>query len=367
MLSDKLSACAEQIELLRSLAIQSLAKMYLPEERLFVFRLRQEGASVIPEGISSRYTAIALIGLAGESDDVITSVLGQDSVMDVCDRLVAGVDGLHDIGAIALIAWAAKANKHPGVNKAMQALREMTPGKKSTRTVELAWALMAEVVGDEIELSQAKETAASLLTAYNPKSKLFQYRSRLNGRFGLHNHACCFADLVYPIMALSTYYKATGNAEAAEVACDCAERMCQLQGAEGQWWWYFDNRTGEILERFPVYATHQDSMAPMALLALADAMGQEHYDSIRLGLQWLFHANEIKGSLIDTDRSLIWRKVGRRGIDRIFVSGLQAAASRFHPALRTPLLNVLFPGNTVEYETRPYHMGWILHAWPAEI
>ncbi len=367
ILHREFSDLKKEIKFLRSLAIHELSKMYLPEERLFVFRIRKNRAGeVIREGVSCRYTAIVLIGLAGEKDEDIARVLVKDSLMDVCDRLVDEVDNITDIGAIALIAWAAKAIKHPNISKVMQALRKMAPGKKSYRTVELSWALMAEVIDAGSDFFHADETAEALLTAYNQESKMFQYRSMLNGHFRLHNHTSCFADLAYPIMALSHYYQTTGNSVAAVAAGDSAGRMCQLQGPDGQWWWYYDNRTGKVLERFPVYAIHQDSMAPMALFSLADALGTNHTEAIQKGLNWLFNANEINGSLVDAEGNIIWRKVGRRGIGRIFLSGLQAAACRIHPALRTPLIDVLFPGNMVEYETRPYHMGWILHAWPAK-
>ena len=85
----------------------------------------------------------------------------------------------------------------------------------------------------------------------------------------LRGHVSCFADFVYPIQALSYYHQATRDARAAEVAISCAERMCQMQGPEGQWWWHFDIRAGRLVEGYPVYSVHQDSMAPMALFALA--------------------------------------------------------------------------------------------------
>ena len=63
---------------------------------------------------------------------------------------------------------------------------------------------------------------------------------------------------------LSHYHMVTGDSKAAEVASACAKHMCELQGPQGQWWWHFDIRTGRVVEHYPVYAVHQDSMAPMA-------------------------------------------------------------------------------------------------------
>ncbi len=118
-----------------------------------------------------------------------------------------------------------------------------------------------------------------------------------------------------------------------------------------------------MLERYPVYSVHQDSMAPMALFALAEACGQDHSESIEKGLRWLVNPAEKTESLIDVERNVIWRKLARREPNKL-ARRLHAAASRLHPTIRLPAVDVAFPPNTVDYETRPYHMGWILHAWP---
>jgi hypothetical protein len=103
----------------------------------------------------------------------------------------------------------------------------------------------------------------------------------------------------------------------------------------------------------------------MALFALERAAAVDLRPPIARGLAWLAHAPELGGgSLIDERADLIWRKVARRE-PRKLSRYAQAAASRLHPALRTPGLDVLFPPCIVDYEDRPYHLGWLLHAWPA--
>ena len=75
---------------------------------------------------------------------------------------------------------------------------------------------------------------------------------------------------------------------ALDIARQCAQHICALQGKSGQWWWHYDYRTGEILEGYPVYSVHQDAMAPMALLALEEAGGGDYWAPIAKGLQWLY-------------------------------------------------------------------------------
>ena len=358
---------SEVVRKLRSIAIHSLARMYRPKERLFAFRLRRNGRGEVLEGVSRRYTAMALIGLAGEDQHIVAEVLGNHSREDVCGRLLADFDESQELGEVALTTWAARMLQHSYAYKAVEMLRRMDPARGVYPTIELSWALTALVIGGcpTTDMPLARRIADVLMGSFRQKSGLFPHGPARKGLLGLGAHVSCFADFVYPIQALSYYYQATGDALAAEIACSCADRMCQFQGAEGQWWWHFDVRTGQVVERYPVYSVHQDSMVPMALFALAKACGRDYSASIEKGLHWLANPPEIPGTLVDTERDVIWRKVARREPGRL-VTRLQAMASYIHPAIRLPGVDVVFPPNSIDYESRPYHMGWILHAWPAK-
>jgi hypothetical protein len=186
----------------------------------------------------------------------------------------------------------------------------------------------------------------------------------VGGHGGARGHVCSFADLVYPIHALSRYARLTGDRRALSVASRCAERVVELQGRDGQWWWHYDVRTGRVLEPYPVYAVHQDAMAPLALLALKEASGLDFDEPIARGLRWLESAPELQGRpLVDRPADLIWRKVARHE-PRKLARSLQAAATRLHPRLRLPALDYVLPPGAVDYEDRPYHLGWLLYAWP---
>jgi len=106
-------------------------------------------------------------------------------------------------------------------------------------------------------------------------------------------------------------------------------------------------------------------MAPMALLALEEAGGGSRRAEIERGLEWLRCAPELRGgTLVDEEARVIWRKVARRELGKT-ARYLQAMASRLHPAFRVPGLDLLFPPEAVDFEDRPYHVGWLLHAWNA--
>ena len=359
-----ISGLSEIIGTLRSIAVHSLARMYRPEEKLFAFRLRKNGRDEILEGISRRYTAISLIGLAGENQHIVSEVLQKHNLQDVCERLLVDCDQSQELGEVALTTWAARVLRHKDANKAVTTLKLMEPAKGIYRTVELSWTLTALVAGDgePAEAALAKEIADTLIASFNSQSGLFPHAPIRKGLSSLRSHISCFADFVYPIQALSYYYQATGDSRAAEIACACAENMCKHQGPQGQWWWHYDVRTGQVVERYPVYSVHQDAMAPMALFALANACGNDYSEAVEKSLGWLKNPPEIPDSLIDRERNIIWRKNARREPFKL-VRKLQAAASYLHPAFRTPGMDILFPPVSIDYESRPYHMGWILYAW----
>jgi hypothetical protein len=106
-------------------------------------------------------------------------------------------------------------------------------------------------------------------------------------------------------------------------------------------------------------------MAPMALFDLHEAGGPDLGESVRRGLAWLESSPELGGgSLVDPPAGVIWRKVARREPGKL-ARNVQALVSRAGPRLRAPGLDWLLPAGKVDYETRPYQAGWLLHAFPS--
>ena len=67
-----------------------------------------------------------------------------------------------------------------------------------------------------------------------------------------------------------------------------------------------------MVEAFPVYSVHQHAMAPMVLLDLLEAGGNDHRAEVAAGLAWLDEHPEVSEELISDEAGLVWRKVGRR-------------------------------------------------------
>jgi hypothetical protein len=348
---------------LRALALRSLERMYDRDAGQFVFCVRKADRGVLREGLSDRYTAITIIGLAGESPEAFQGILGGASLAEVATSLVARTESSQQLGDLALTAWAGALT---GCDTARLWERILTLGADSAThpTVDVAWTLSAATIDQTACASGlAGRLARRLLDAAAPVSGMFPHH--LGEVSSQRDHVSCFADLVYPTLALAQYGEAAGDPSAVAAAARCADTMCRLQGPAGQWWWHFDYRTGRVLEKYPVYAVHQDAMAPMALFAAARAAGTDYSDAISRGLAWLWRAPELDGrSLVDHDEDLIWRKVARREPAKLS-RYLQAAVSRVSSNLRAPGLDPIFPPTAIDYEDRPYHLGWLLYAWPA--
>ena len=353
---------ASFVSRLRSIAVKGLGRMYLPDSKRFVFCVRRNGERIIPEGASRRYTAITLIGLAGEAEETIKSALGGQEAGDVLAGLAENISGVDNLGDVALSFWAACALDFPERDGIRKRLVELNTADGAHPVVEASWVLDSLCLDSTAVESARDRLADRLISSFNPDSAVFPH---VLGSAGARSHVSCFADMVYPIHALSNYYKISGRQDALDAAAKCAEKICQLQGEDGQWWWHYDRRTGEVVEGYPVYSVHQDAMAPMALFALAAAGGPDFGANIQKGLAWLERSPEIDASLVDYENGVIWRKVARREPGKLS-RYVNAMASRAHPSLRAPGIDAIFPPVAVDYESRPYHLGWLLYAWPAQ-
>jgi hypothetical protein len=350
---------------MRALSVRALARMYLPTDRMFCHCVRRRPGGNVPEGVSRRYTAITLLGLALQQHDLSPDVFGGgDDSRSVCERLLADVAGVENLGDVALTLWAAKLLRNEDAARALDRLRSLDPVGRPHSTVEIAWALTALSVrpGEVTDEALCEGVANRLLRSFRAQSGLFPHWPPGVAPSPWRAHVSCFADWVYPVQALAHYYRATGCQEAIDKARRSAESMCRLQGSAGQWWWHYDVRTGRVVEGYPVYSVHQDAMGPMALLDLQGVCGARFDDAIARSVSWMVRNPERGDSLIDEEAGLIWRKVCRREPGKLS-RGIQALASRMHPALRARGLNVMFPPNQVDYECRPYHLGWLLYAF----
>lgn len=362
-----LPGSAARITQLIELAQRGLGKMHRDQASTFVQTARgirtPQGSVLVGEGDNLRYAAIVALGLDLVPEDSQRAVLGGSTAPELAARSAKRAHGQADAGAVALAAWAAaevNGRFEPGL---FDQLSSVMDSDQPVSTVDTSWILTAAVaarsLGDTAVLVQL---ATDRLSDAQGGGGLFPHSlpARASGRF--RAHVGCFADQVYPIQALARLSSATNDPQSLRMANRCAATIGALQGSAGQWWWHYDSRTGEVVEGYPVYSVHQHAMAPMALFDLADAGGTDHLADIALGLDWLPTHPEVMGDLLSEKHGVIWRKVGRREPPKA-VRSLSAATTAVRPGWHLPALDKVFPPDRIDYECRPYELGWLLYAW----
>ena len=162
------------------------------------------------------------------------------------------------------------------------------------------------------------------------------------------------------MLALATAARLGLDARAAPAATSIAESLISLQLPDGGWAWLYDAEQGRVVERYELYSVHQHAMAPMALLELADATGDERPVEAALhGLGWIHGRNELGLDMVDREQAIVYRSIRRKlPWARLFLYANTGAAYAVRRA-------VLGQGREVELNagSRPYELGWLLEAW----
>lgn len=325
-----------------------------------------EGVDAVAEGANLRYAAMAGLGIARLEEAEQKEILAGSTASELIAHAAVRAETSGDPGAIALCAWAtAEVNdEHP--TKLLHRIGRCVRSGVPMPTVDLSWIVTAlttvrlEGTGDLWDLAVRR-----LLAAQGDRSAIFPHHVPATTQSRWRAHVGSFADQVYPVQALARGYRLTEDTVLLAAANRTADRLCELQGDAGQWWWHYDARTGAVVERFPVYSVHQHAMAPMILADLAAVGGDDHLDEVALGLRWLENPPETAEEMVSERFGLVWRKVGRRE-PRKAARAVRALSTWAAPDRDTPGLDRLLPPGAVDHECRPYELGWMLYTWLAK-
>lgn len=346
-----------------AVALRGLTAATLTSDGEMPYTLRghadPSGPRVVSEGHSLRYTAIAALGLARQPVEAQRDALGGSDAADLARTCLTRAATSTDPGAVAISLWAgaevAGVSDTDLAGKLLEAVRG-----PAIPTVDCAWAVVAGVAmaPGGVATALAGDAVARLAAHQGPRG-IFPHVLPPSG--GLRGHVGSFADQVYPVQAFARYAASTGDRTRLAAAELTAQRLVDLQGPQGQWWWHYDARTGAVVEPYPVYSVHQHGMAPMVLTDLAAAGGHDHRAAIDLGLSWIDAHPECVEPMVAAELGVIWRKVGRHEPFKA-ARAAGALASRVRPGARAPFANRLWPVGRVDYECRPYELGWLLYA-----
>lgn len=338
------------------------AKRQLPEMRLAdgMYCLEVKARDMRPRGRSVRYSAMVALGMlraraAGHAveedlDQLVDLLLAESG----SPRLAPG-----DLG---LLLWL---NCRAGSDRASELVQKLldridhSVGMSGWEGMEVAWTAIgasecaaSDEVGGADRLLRASR--AELRARSQSPSELFFHRGP-----GPRRRFPNFATQIYGTLALASLGR-RGDEESLAAAQGVADEVLRLQQSDGGWPWLFDAIRGKVVEPYHVYSVHQVGMAPMALLELYEATGEDRYRAASVrGLGWMNGDNAIDAQMLDRDRHIMYRSIRRRlPWNRIvlYLNTVAACANRepFSPA-HIPL--------DINATGRPYELGWILEAW----
>ena len=361
------SGADEQVGRLLDFSRRGLSSAYLRKSGEFAQTVRglarHEEVSIRQEGSNLRYAAIAALGIGRLGVDAQREVLAGKSATELAATVERLAQERPDPGAVALAAWAAAEVGGTFASALFARLDSLLASGDPLPTVDVSWMLTAATVAHGLgdTTAVAEQASRRLLDAQGTRG-IFPHWLPAQAQSRWREHVGSFADQVYPIQALARSFTVTGDPGALEAAETTAQRLCELQGQAGQWWWHYDIRTGDVVEGFPVYSVHQHAMAPMVLFDLAEAGGTDHTAEIVAGLEWIETHPGVVEELVSERLGVIWRKVGRRE-PRKAARALAAITTSLQPGLKLRGLDLVLPPVKVDYECRPYELGWLLYAW----
>jgi hypothetical protein len=351
------------IDRLTLLGTNGLVPMFDPEKKLFCHRLSRTQTGLIREGISQRYTVIALLGLHKLEVSGATSPI---AIQPVLNTLLANLDWVDNVGDLGLILWLcalvaperlAEVENRLDVKNALTRFSDARQG----RTMELAWFLAGLchrwiACQDTLpDLSGLTIKTYEMLKKNQGERGIFGHVARYKSIAGIFRVSIgSFADQIYPIYAMTKYWEAYYDKNAVERALDCALTICESQGSLGQWWWHYNSSNGQVVGKFPVFSAHQYGMAPMALLTLGEAMQSDFGPWIYKGLEWI-DANELDFDMGEESEKVVWRSIFYPPVTRYWNTAMAMFTQREDTGRHN--------GLKIRFECRPYELGWLLYAF----
>jgi hypothetical protein len=353
---------------LADLAIAGLPPMLDPASRLFCHRMVRTPNGLVREGLSLRYSAIALLGLRRlESRGKKLPI----EIQPILDALLESTGWMDNIGDLGLMLWLLAELAPDRLNNFYEAMNleqalERHPGVQEGRTMELAWfltGLSCAVIASCEELPGMTDLAAGTYRCLEQnvgESGIFGHQASratfggmLRGRIG------SFADQIYAIYAITRFVAAFEQDGPLSTARNCAEAICATQGSRGQWWWHYDSYSGRVVRGYPVFSVHQDAMAPMALLSLGKIVGEDFSEFVAKGIRWVGGHNELGVDLRDRSAGVIWRGIHLTTKFHMYLDDFLGMIRNRRDAGEQRNAAVLG-------ECRPYELGWLLYAFAEE-
>lgn len=338
---------------LLELADKGLARMQLPSA-LFSFerKRRREGSDIE----SVRYSIITLLGLLKAESAGQTPLVSTDILRAAIGRHQREL-GVGDTG---LLLWADVRRRSSGAEELLDQLDRRARHYRlaDLHGMEIGWFVIGAAEAVAIGLPAERLLAQAIRELSDRRSRSSPLVHHCGG--GFRGPLPNFATEIYALLALARLarYRLDDRAEA--WAVELADTLVGLQLDDGGWPWLFNADLATVVEPYEIYSVHQDAMAPMALLELAEVTGRTEYiGPVFHGLDWCYGNNELGVTTVDHELEFIDRSIRRRPrLARVNLGANAMLGGLLKSDLRVDVGSV-----DVNETCRPYHLGWVLEAW----
>jgi hypothetical protein len=350
-------------------SVENLLASWEPRRALFPFSSRLEAAGVrnfYADPIAVRYTINSLLGLAEAARSGSFGV-SEDEVADLAysflareGRIVLPAD--HGLATILRCSVeASTASLKDSVRTLGALLRDTKPSALTMQ--DAAWILWGACEAAREGIPDAVDVASAAFAFI--RSELVQPETGLprhtTARY--RRHLVSFVSLVYFLRSIHEAAVTLGDAHAMRLFERGVDNALALQGPDGEWPWMLDNRTGAIVDPYPLFTVHQDSMAMLFLHPAEDRGQVGSREAIDRSLEWVFGENELGRRMFSEKPFFAYRSIERdEGIAR-----LRRYARSMRPR-RTRSESWPFPARVrLNDECRSYHLGWLLYVWSRRV
>ena len=139
-------------------------------------------------------------------------------------------------------------------------------------------------------------------------------------------------------------------------------RVLTLQGPLGEWPWMIRVDTVRVVDPYPVFSVHQDSMAMLFLVPALERNIGDVEGAIARSCRWVEGQNELSVNMVTESPFFISRSIQRsEGATRLrrYLRSLRGGSSSW-PAANASKVEV-------NPECRSYHIGWVLFVWSGRV
>ena len=344
--------------------VRHLAAVWDASSALFPYSTRLVDGRYVndyrhPDAI--RYTINSLLGLSAIARAGTHGVGSSDvtaMIDDFVGRQETRIVTCADAGLLSLLLVEHGSADGSRAEVWLDRVRGHVSDPRSLNMQDLAWGLWGACGAARAGLAGAEDAARAIFATVR--------RDFLSTSSGLPRHTTSryrrdivsFGSLVYFLRATHEFALTFDDRSAAQLFEAGVTRALAIQGPRGEWPWLIRASNGAVVDPYPVFSVHQDSMAMLFLLPAQDRGVPGAAQAVPTSLAWCFAANELSEQFYVEEPFFAYRSIER--------VGRAPRLRRYLRALTGPLRgNARFDARRVRVnrECRSYHLGWILYAW----